>query len=86
MSEGLKPEQLGTRLNNEAKTQKALKRGSFEVTRNESHTVVQWSDDQRVERFLVKEPVNDRELMGTVRDVFFRLKRRLERSNTTSAS
>jgi hypothetical protein len=86
MSSSSESEKLQQWLNRQAKTHKDLKQGSFAVTRDDAMTIVRWSTDQRVEQFLVKEPVTPQELKGTVSDVFFRLKRRLERPATATSS
>jgi len=72
-----KADHLKQMLNRYAKTQGALKRGDFEVTAGEGRLIIQWSNDQRSEQFLVKEPNTPQELQGTVTDVFYRLKKRI---------
>ncbi len=77
MSSESKSEQIQHMLNRNAKSQSIPKRGEFEVSAEEGRLIVQWSHDQRTEQFLVKEPVTQQEIQGTVTDVLFRLKQRL---------
>jgi hypothetical protein len=64
-------------LKQRAQTHAVLKRGEFDVTTEDGRLIVEWSHDQRTERFMVKEPVTPRETQGTITDVMFRLKQRL---------
>lgn len=72
-----KADQLSLMLNRYARNHVQIKRGEFDVTAEEGRMVILWSQNERTERFLVKEPVTANEMQGAVTDVVYRLKQRL---------
>ncbi len=77
MSLTLGPDHIKQMLSRYARTQSLAKRGEFDVSLQEEKLVVEWSHEQRVERFLVKPPTTAQEAQGAVTDIFYRLKQRL---------
>lgn len=86
MSLTLGPDHIKQMLNRYAKTQSLAKRGAFDVALEEEKLVVEWTQDQRVERFLVKPPTTTQEAQGAVTDIFYRLKQRLTSPTVASVT